>query len=699
MARVPYSAVPEVSPTMRGIPTARLDTPVAAFGGASAEATRGLGRAMEGAGNELFTRALAMQQMANTTEANDATTNFMIESGKLHADFGSLRGKAAVDAYPKYQSDLQDLQRKIGSGLSNPMSQRLYNQESRSTMARTIFNGAGHAASENKQWALGSSKARVQALGDQAQSLGQDDVGFQRTIQQIQNEVSQQGQLLGWDKDQTDQEMARRISNQHILRIEGLARTNPASAQKMLDKSLADGAIRGEEQSKVVDFVQTRMRSTGARLAANQIRSGADNYWGSQAVPIARAKAAIGGYESGNDYSKVGPSTAHGRALGRYQVMEEFLPDYLRRAGLGSMTPEQFLKDPKAQDAIFEAAFGGDMQKYGSFNEAASRWFTGRSVADAKAAGAKDVLGTKVDDYLRNTNAILARETPLADKVARGRELAKQQSPDDPLFGDYVQQRVEADHSQDMRVRINDEYSNRQVLADALMGGKTGKLPTNLDELFANNPDAEQAWTNLPATRRQSFMRAMAQNAKGEVTWTDEGLRRYQTLKGMAATNPTDFLDTDVISEHLPNSAKRELINLQGRLKDKAEGDPRVRHALEMLGPTLQAAGISAKDRDDYFKFVGTLQDALEGFSQENKRPPKADEIRTIGNRLLQQQVYSPGMLWDSKDSLFRFPVPSDADEAIRKDPAWTSLGITPTDEQVQRIYVRSQYQKLYGKK
>jgi hypothetical protein len=129
---------------------------------------------------------------------------------------------------------------------------------------------------------------------------------------------------------------------------------------------------------------------------------------GAGEVDIERAKRAIGTFESGNNYQSVGPQTHLGRALGRYQVMEQELPGQLKQAGLPPMTPQEFLRDRDAQDKLFETVFGGLQKKYGNFNDAASVWFSGRP-AD-KAGNARDVLGTTVPQYLANTNAILARD-------------------------------------------------------------------------------------------------------------------------------------------------------------------------------------------------------------------------------------------------------------------------------------------------
>ncbi len=228
------------------------------------------------------------------------------------------------------------------------------------------------------------------------------------------------------------------------------------------------------------------------------------------------------------------------------------------------------------------------------------------------------------------------------------------------------------------------------------MGQESGKLPTTVEELTAD-PRAADAWDRLLPSTQRRYMGVLARNAKGDHGWTDATLREYQQMKGQAQADPAEFLDRDVVGTDLPNSAKRELINLQGRLKGKAEGDPRVQRALGILAPDMQAAGLTKANKDDYYQFTGALADQLQQFADDNKRPPKIEEVKTIGSRLMQSQT-TKGWLWNSQAPTFQVPVPNDEAEKIKLDPTWQKLGIQPTDVQVQRIYTRKLYQDLYGK-
>jgi len=59
----------------------------------------------------------------------------------------------------------------------------------------------------------------------------------------------------------------------------------------------------------------------------------------------------------------------------------------------------------------------------------------------------------------------------------------------------------------------------------------------------------------------------------------------------------------------------------------------------------LRAAGIDrTSDKDGYYQFVGGLQDQLDQFQKDNKKVPKAEEVRKIGAQLMQEQRLAPRM-------------------------------------------------------
>lgn len=122
--------------------------------------------------------------------------------------------------------------------------------------------------------------------------------------------------------------------------------------------------------------------------------------------PLDQYLDALGTIESGNNYSALGPETESGdRAYGRYQVMGANIPSWTKEALGQSLTPEQFLADKDAQNAVARHRFGMYVDKYGNPFDAASMWFSGRPMA--RAGQSADITGTSVPEYVgRFANAL-----------------------------------------------------------------------------------------------------------------------------------------------------------------------------------------------------------------------------------------------------------------------------------------------------
>jgi len=130
----------------------------------------------------------------------------------------------------------------------------------------------------------------------------------------------------------------------------------------------------------------------------------------------ANAIASIESAGSG-DYSALGPITAKGnRAYGRYQVMDFNIGPWTEKYFGRRLTPEEFLASKEAQDAVFAGEFGGNVEKYGNPQDAASVWFTGKPVATG--GNRKDILGTTGNVYVdKFNNALGQMVSPMPDQT------------------------------------------------------------------------------------------------------------------------------------------------------------------------------------------------------------------------------------------------------------------------------------------
>lgn len=102
-------------------------------------------------------------------------------------------------------------------------------------------------------------------------------------------------------------------------------------------------------------------------------------------------------------YDAIGPKTKKGnRAYGKYQVMDFNIPSWTKKHLGKSLTPAEFLANPKVQDAVFKGEFGNYVRRYGNPQDAASMWFTGKPLK--AGAGNKDILGTTGQGYVSKFN-------------------------------------------------------------------------------------------------------------------------------------------------------------------------------------------------------------------------------------------------------------------------------------------------------
>lgn len=126
---------------------------------------------------------------------------------------------------------------------------------------------------------------------------------------------------------------------------------------------------------------------------------------------IERAKCAIAKIESGScggNYGTIGPWTRRGnRAFGKYQVMDFNVPSWSSRSCGYALTPYAFLNDPACQEKVFENVYGGYVSSCGSYEGAASKWFSNSCTVRSGGDGWLSIPG-----YVRKFAAVFGSPLP-----------------------------------------------------------------------------------------------------------------------------------------------------------------------------------------------------------------------------------------------------------------------------------------------
>ncbi len=113
--------------------------------------------------------------------------------------------------------------------------------------------------------------------------------------------------------------------------------------------------------------------------------------------------AAVESSGSKNPYRLLSKASKNGdRAHGKYQIMGNNIGPWSKAAIGRSLSKQEFLDSPQLQEKVAAYIIGGYLKKH-SPQDAASMWFSGRTMA--KAGNAKDVYGTTVPMYIKKFNA------------------------------------------------------------------------------------------------------------------------------------------------------------------------------------------------------------------------------------------------------------------------------------------------------
>jgi hypothetical protein len=256
MPQVPYQPFSTATPQSSG-ERLNVSTPPAAFGENIGAALEQLGTTSQHVGDELFTRAIALQDLHNETVAREAQSKYAEQASLLHAQYGSLEGKAAADALPGYIKAQTDLRQSVRGTLGTANAQRMYDQDTLPFMQRNIFSAAGHAADQNKRWVVGTAEANMDTAA-RTFADPKSEAEFNHKLDQVKSQVPTIAAARGWGPEQESDYLFKRTSNLRLGQIGSLAHDDPQTALTMLDEHKAEMTQEDFEKAQIVARAQNR---------------------------------------------------------------------------------------------------------------------------------------------------------------------------------------------------------------------------------------------------------------------------------------------------------------------------------------------------------------------------------------------------------------------------------------------------------
>lgn len=276
MATVPYQAYATATPAAPDAPQIRENVTSDMFGGNVGQAMERLGTSEDQVGNELYQRALALQQLNNENNARAAQSEYAEQASLLHAKFGSQLGSNAnPQALQEYIAAQKDLREKIRGGLQTTDAQIYYDRDTLPFMQRNVFSAAGHAEDQMKEVGMGNALARVKNITENWTGTPGE---YDEKVGELKDPIATYGAIKGWTPEQVQAFTHETMSNMSMRQIEEMARTNPQAALAAIDANeqldpTNPRRMTQDAHDHAIDFARGRNTIVGSESLAKDIYS------------------------------------------------------------------------------------------------------------------------------------------------------------------------------------------------------------------------------------------------------------------------------------------------------------------------------------------------------------------------------------------------------------------------------------------
>jgi hypothetical protein len=717
MARVPTLDAPTVAPSAAPTPFQSQQASPAAFGAGVGQAEQGLGGALGQAGDAAYTYAMARTGLNNESAAKDADvagnaklTDIMFNTT---TGYNMKMGRDAVDAMPDAMAAIQKVRTDTLASLPSDAARNMFDQTFQRRVQMMQEAIGSHADQQSKQWALGSSDARIDSVLGDASRFYNDPAKFGLAVGTAKAEVLSQGQILGWSPDQVNQKQQQVVSKAWSMRLEQQSINDPVGALNTYRQNIDQ--IDGQTQPMLEKVLKAGALPVQTRSIAQSVMSGGGTVANFDALTAAQTHQESGG--AGNQVNADGsPLLSPKGAAGMMQLMPDTARDVAAKLGL-AYDPALLTADTPEGKA-YNTALGQEytrqmLQRYGgnqtlalaAYNAGPGRvdqWLVKYGDPRTGAISDSDFINAiplpETRDYVTKINAAAPPSaaapptsadvrTHLPEWMAKARAVGEQIFPNQPDAVDQIVSHVMTYGAQVQAGNAATEKQARDQLLTTSLGLVTtpdggyaqnpkAQRPASLEELVAD-PKSKAAWATADPIQQSGILTVLAQNAKGtSPPMSDEALSKYYSLLGQAANDPDGFQQVNLadkgLLDLLPHEMTTHLMTVQATQATKQQRDMQkgenLNHAMSISTGMLSGAGIvrsngaggketpaQIRAAQLYDQFTGRLSTALDTFITTNKRQPTDSEIRTMSGSLLTQGLQSgTGWIYDNQVRSFQ---------------------------------------------
>jgi hypothetical protein len=273
MPNVPYSPVPDVSPSTQGTPGFDIHASPDMFGAGVGQAVQGLGQTVQQGANVAAQQVIARQGMTNEATSTEGQVNLDKTYTDLYSKYAALQGKDAVDAKPAFMQSLQDARDAALQGMPNAQAQSLLAKGSMYLLQRTMMLGAGHADTQEQQYWVDTKQAAIDNAARQGAFLSNSPGQVAIYANQTADAATEIAKHQGMSDQKATELRAQKLGGYYRTVIGTLAQTDPTAASTLFDgiKGYIDGPSQdaiGQQLHHVTTTVQ------GVNIAQEELARG-----------------------------------------------------------------------------------------------------------------------------------------------------------------------------------------------------------------------------------------------------------------------------------------------------------------------------------------------------------------------------------------------------------------------------------------
>ena len=301
-SQVPYSGTMDVAPQLNPLPQVHVDTPIAAFGGATAGAITHMGEVVQGAGKELFDRAYAMQELNEGMKSDAASADAFMKMNERYLQFDQLRGQERIDGFKQYQTDMDKIRDGGANGLS-PVGTRAYLSDTRRAQSMMIWHGSLLARQGMDEAEKQASLGKIDASGNLLATVNvTDGPNFDNIVNTIkQTAANHVHDLTGFAPGTPDNDnLAAPYLSKQIAKV-AISRSNadPADGKAFFKKMTSEGLLQPADADIIQGRIDSAVLNKTASTIAHTVNVGTDTDTKPAAI-AAKARGAAAKADPGN---------------------------------------------------------------------------------------------------------------------------------------------------------------------------------------------------------------------------------------------------------------------------------------------------------------------------------------------------------------------------------------------------------------